>query len=240
MAAAPLTAPSRVLIWTETHQLGGCDRYLVDLLRGLDGGWSVALAGNPNPKFDAWLAERVPALLPRTLVPVATLPGSPLDRLRVRLGLRGAADSGDAGAATTGALDVDEGPLVRRAAVAALRYRQLAVNVPRLRGLLRRGGPAGRRVHHTRDTGRGGGRAPPPAATVPRLRGLLRRARRDVLFINNGGSRGGESCRAAVLAGRGEGVPRIVHFVHNMASPPLWPAGVERRYDRRLDAATSA
>ena len=77
------------------------------------------------------------------------------------------------------------------------------------------------------------------AVNVARGRRLLRRARPDLLFINNGGYPGGESCRALTLAAQAEGVPRVVHFVHNMAYPPFWPAAVERRYDARLDAITT-
>jgi glycosyltransferase involved in cell wall biosynthesis len=201
-AVAAGRAPTRVLVWTETHQIGGCDRYLADLLAGIDGErWSVAMSGNPNPEFDAWLAERVPGVLPRITVPVASLPGSPLERLRQRIGVRGVAETTEPAAG--GVLEVDEGSPARRAAVAGLRYQHVASN-------------------------------------FVRLRRLLRRARPDVLHVNNGGYPGGESCRAVVLAARAEGVPRIVHFVHNMAYPPLWPEAVERRYDARLDAATDA
>ena len=197
---AQVVAPARVLVWTETHQLGGCDRYLADLLPRLDPErWAVALAGNPNPEFDAWLADR--GLGPRHTVPVASLPDSRLERVRRRIGARGAAETGAATETTGGALTVEEGSLPRRAVVAALRYQHLAVNVAR-----------GRR--------------------------LLRGARPDVLFFNNGGYPGGESCRALTLAAAAEGVPRVVHFVHNMAYPPFWPQALEHRYDARLDAIT--
>ncbi len=199
--AQVLSGPARVLVWTETHQLGGCDRYLADLLPRLDPErWAVALAGNPNPEFDAWLADR--GLGPRHTIPVASLPDSRLERWRARLGVRGAAETGAAAGTTGGALTVEEGSLARRAGVAGLRYQHLAVNVAR-----------GRR--------------------------MLRRARPDLLFINNGGYPGAESCRALTVAAEAEGVPRVVHFVHNMAYPPFWPAAVERRYDARLDATTT-
>ena len=71
-----------------------------------------------------------------------------------------------------------------------------------------------------------------------RLVRLMARARPDVVLINNGGYPGAESCRLAALAARGAGVERVVHFVHNMAHPPAWPAPVERLLDRRIDRAT--
>ena len=76
------------------------------------------------------------------------------------------------------------------------------------------------------------------ALNLRRLRSLLDRRRPDVLLINNGGYPGAESCRMAALAARAAGVPRVLHFVHNMAHPPAWPAAIERRLDRRIDAAT--
>ncbi len=70
------------------------------------------------------------------------------------------------------------------------------------------------------------------------LRQLLATSRPDVLHLNNGGYPGGESCRMAALAAKAVGVPRVVHFVHNMAYPPARPATVERALDRRVDRAT--
>jgi glycosyltransferase involved in cell wall biosynthesis len=67
---------------------------------------------------------------------------------------------------------------------------------------------------------------------------MIRRIRPDVLLVNNGGYPGGESCRVAVLAARRAGVGRVVHFVHNMAFPPAWPVGPERRLDQRIDLST--
>jgi glycosyltransferase involved in cell wall biosynthesis len=77
------------------------------------------------------------------------------------------------------------------------------------------------------------------AANFIRLRRLIRRLRPDVVHVNNGGYPGGESCRMVVLAARAEGVPGVVHFVHNMAYPPEPPERVERALDARIDRATS-
>ena len=66
----------------------------------------------------------------------------------------------------------------------------------------------------------------------------MARAKPDVVLINNGGYPGAESCRVAALAARRAGVERVIHFVHNMAHPPAWPAPVERLFDRRIDHAT--
>ncbi len=76
------------------------------------------------------------------------------------------------------------------------------------------------------------------SANYVRLRQLLATSRPDVLHLNNGGYPGGESCRMAALAAKAVGVPRVVHFVHNMAYPPPRPVAVERALDRRVDRAT--
>ena len=78
------------------------------------------------------------------------------------------------------------------------------------------------------------------AWNLVRLTRLLRGARPDVLFVNNGGWPGAETCRWIPLAARRAGVPRVVQFVHNMPSAPHWPPAVERAVDRRVDAAVDA
>jgi glycosyltransferase involved in cell wall biosynthesis len=187
----------RVLIWTEAYWVGGCDRFLADLLGGLgDRPFEVRVAGIPLAEYDEWLSRKVPGLAPRETVRVASLPSSPLTR--ARLALRGSAD-GDGPPADLSAAGGDV-PLPVSAAVAGLRYRHAVTN-------------------------------------YVRLRRLLRRARPDVLFINNGGYPGGESCRYAAPAARAEGVPRVVHFVHNMAYPRNWPPEVEARIDAAVDDA---
>lgn len=167
----------------------------------------VSLAGNRHPEFDAWLGRRVPEVLPRETLPIANLVRSPLhqvDRWLARVP-GGAAAVGAPAATAVAADDAEPGggptaPVLRGAAVAALRYPQNAVN-------------------------------------LRRLLALLRRRRPDVLLINNGGYPGGESCRVLSLAARRAGIPRTVHFVHNMANPPEWPPDLERALDRRIDAS---
>lgn len=186
-----------LLIWTENYWIGGCDRFLVDLVRGLENRpVRISLAGNAYPEFDEWLAARVPEVLPRETLPIYNLVRSPLHALDRRL--RRSAQDNELPAAGEPPV---AGPLARDAAVASLRYAQGAVNLVWLRKLM---------IHR----------------------------RPDVLLINNGGYPGGESCRMAALAARSVGVPRILHFVHNMANPPAWPAALENRLDRRIDAAT--
>jgi glycosyltransferase involved in cell wall biosynthesis len=195
---AALARARKVLIWTENYWIGGADRFLVDLLRGLHGAdGQFVLAGNPHAAFDRWLAARLPWLGPRTTVPIATLAVNPLHRFDRRLGrdptaIRTAPAYGEP----------HQDPLPARAAIASLRYGQAALNLGRLRRLL--------------------------VAQAP-----------DTLLINNGGYPGGESCRMASLAAGQVGVPRIVHFVHNMAHAPAWPAVLERRLDRRIDHAVT-
>lgn len=195
--ASPSEATTRVLIWTEAHVVGGSDRFLIDLVRGLDGHpYSVAFAGIAHAGYDEWLRAELPHVPRRVTIPIASLPGSPLARIRARLGGDDAPPAELSAAGAGVALPVS-------VAVAGLRYRHAATN-------------------------------------VIRLRRMLRSARPDVLFINNGGYPGGESCRYAALAARHEGVPRTVHMVHNMAYPPNWPPAVERAIDRRVDAAVDA
>ena len=191
-------ATPELLVWTENYWIGGCDRFLADLIRALDD-WPVriSLAGNEHPAFDAWLGARVPDVLPRETLPIANLVRSPLHELERRTRrFAGRPRAVDAGYEAS-----SKEPLARAAAAAAVRYGQDAVN-------------------------------------LRRLVMLMRHRRPDVLLINNGGYPGGESCRVAAVAARRAGVPRILHFVHNMANPPAWPQPLERAFDRRIDAAT--
>ena len=184
--------PHRLLIWTENYWVGGCDRFLADLVAGLrDAPVGVVLAGNRHPEFDAWLEARVPWALPREIVDVANMRESPLAAVGRRVG---GGDGAHEGAPSSGFS-------VYGAGVAAVRYEQALRN-------------------------------------ERKLRRLIRRLRPDSILINNGGYPGGESCRLVPLAAKAEGIGRVVHFVHNMAYPPGWPMGMERRLDRRIDDAT--
>ena len=53
-----------------------------------------------------------------------------------------------------------------------------------------------------------------------KLAKLFQVIRPDVLLINNGGYPGGDTCRAAVLAGVRCGIPRVVMVVHSLAMVP--------------------
>lgn len=123
----------KLLIWTENYWIGGCDRFLVDLIEGLASEpLSITMAGNLNPEFDAWLTDRVPNLLPRETLPIANLVRSPLHAIEARVRRSDgegphANDSGDEG----------HHP-VRAVPVAALRYSQAVLNFVRLRGLMAR------------------------------------------------------------------------------------------------------
>ena len=130
----------RLLIWTENYWIGGCDRFLVDLIGGLrQRPVEVLLAGNPHPEFDAWLTTRVPWVMPRTTIPVANLVSTPLHRLD---GLR---RGGAHAVAVTPVAEVDgaspgnpaagDGKLLG-AAIAAARYGQATVNFARLGRLM--------------------------------------------------------------------------------------------------------
>lgn len=191
-----------LLIWTENYWIGGCDRFLVDLISGLSHAQvRIVLAGNTHPQFDLWLSQRVPEILPRDTLPIANLGDSSLHRLEDAL--RSVMHRSPPSSPSVASDEEPQigGPLARRAAVAALRYAQAGSN-------------------------------------LLRLRGLMRRHRPQVLLINNGGYPGGESCRVAALAARAEGVEKVLHFVHNMAFEPTWPAAIENRLDRRIDRAT--
>lgn len=206
-----MTPDRKLLIWTENYWVGGCDRFLVDLIGGLGTApVRVGLAGNPHPEFDAWLDRRVPWVLPRRVIPVANLVRTPLHRLdRWRHPAAGdpvraaVADTrpGSRPAGDPGAEPASEA-LAWRAGIATARYTQATLNFARLTRLFRELAP-------------------------------------DVLLINNGGYPGGESCRVAALAARRAGVPRVVHFVHNMAHAPAWPAAVEERLDREVNRAVA-
>jgi glycosyltransferase involved in cell wall biosynthesis len=135
--ASTVDGTKKLLVWTENYGLGGCDRFLVDLLSGLGGRLvSVALAGNPHPAFDRWLSARLPWALPRAEVSVANLVDTPLRRLdRWRGTARGTE------AAPMLPLDARADALPWRLAIAAARYTQASTNWLRLVRLLTQAGP---------------------------------------------------------------------------------------------------
>lgn len=132
-----LNGVKKLLVWTETYWVGGCDRFLVDLLSGLGGRpVSLALAGNPNAGFDRWLEARVPWVLPRSVVPIANLVDTPLHRLdRWRHGGTGLATD------AKGELEATRETLPWRTGIAAARYGQASLNWGRLVRLMVRAKP---------------------------------------------------------------------------------------------------
>lgn len=69
-----------------------------------------------------------------------------------------------------------------------------------------------------------------------KLAKLFQVIRPDVLMINNGGYPGGDTCRAAVLAGVRCGIPQVVMVVHNLAEVPnIWRRFPERVVDKLID-----
>ena len=125
---------SRLLIWTENYWIGGCDRFLVDLVSGLrDHPVEIVLAGNRHPEFDAWLAERVPDVMPRIVVDVLNQRESPLAKVKHRVPGAKAAEA-TALAAEPGV----PGFSLFSAGGAVARYEQAARNLRRLRRLVRR------------------------------------------------------------------------------------------------------
>jgi glycosyltransferase involved in cell wall biosynthesis len=128
---------SELLVWTENYWIGGCDRFLADLIAGLaDQPVRISLAGNEHPQFDAWLAERVPGVLPRETLPIANLVNSPLRALECRMRRSLARRTRQAAPDGSGA-----DSLIRAATVATVRYGQDAVNLRRLNELMRRRRP---------------------------------------------------------------------------------------------------
>jgi glycosyltransferase involved in cell wall biosynthesis len=153
----------KVVFYTENYTVGGCDRFLVDLVGNLDpDSFDIALAGNRNPGFDAWLASRLPAQLPRYVVDVSTLPNS---RLVQAAQPRLLHDSPNG--------DAIVGAQARRMAVAlgsaALRYEQVVPNYARLRRLFRRLRPD---VLHINNGGYPGGETCRLAALAARAEGV--------------------------------------------------------------------
>lgn len=151
----------KVAFYTENYVVGGCDRFLVDLISNLDASvFTTSLAGNVNPTFDAWLATRLPSHLPRLTISVATLPNSRLVRYGQPL-LVGGRDG----------KPEKRGPVRASAKIggALLRYEQALANYIRLRRLFRRLRPD---VLHINNGGYPGGETCRVAALAARREGV--------------------------------------------------------------------
>lgn len=165
----------KVLIWTENYWVGGCDRFLADLARGLPAGAvDLLLAGNPHPAFDSWLATHTPGLLPRITVPIANLVNSPVARLWQHF----SADLQKGGASLARGGNEPRSPSFIAAGVAVWRYRQAAANYVRLRTLLRQVRPD---VLHVNNGGYPGGESCRMAVLAARAE----RVPRVVQFVHN-------------------------------------------------------
>jgi glycosyltransferase involved in cell wall biosynthesis len=154
----------RVLFYTENYTVGGCDRFLADLVRNLDPeAFDTSLAGSLNPAFDRWLAARLPEHLPRHEVAVSTLPNSRLvqrvERWTRRLDQRDGQPFESA----------DSRGIAMRVGAAALRYEQAVPNYVRLRRLFRRLYPD---VLHINNGGYPGGETCRLAALAARAEGV--------------------------------------------------------------------
>jgi glycosyltransferase involved in cell wall biosynthesis len=159
----------KVVFYTENYVIGGCDRFLVDLIRNLDANvFTACLAGNVNLTFDDWLAERIPSQLPRHTINVSTLPSSRLIRHAEGAFVGGGSHTPKRGA----------GRELARVGGAALRYAQLGPNYVRLRRLFRRLEPD---VVHINNGGYPGGETCRLAAFAARAEGV----RGIVHFVHN-------------------------------------------------------
>lgn len=151
-------APLRVLIWMELVGIGGSERFMIDLAERLDAArFHLILASNPFPPIDAALARSHVSLGGRIKVGVATNQSSASLRLwrRMRRHRRGMAPTIRSTEDPPGAeVPAGAGTLMRHAAVAALRYGNLAANHHRLREVMVRARPD---VVHVNNGGYPGG-----------------------------------------------------------------------------------
>jgi glycosyltransferase involved in cell wall biosynthesis len=150
----------RVVFYTENYVVGGCDRFLVDLIQNLDGRFSTSLAGNVNPTFDQWLASRLPSHLPRATVRLATLPNSRLIRYSRPILVGGEGGEPEKRGARRAAA---------RVGGALIRYEQALTNYARLRRLFRQLRPD---VLHINNGGYPGGETCRVAALAARREGV--------------------------------------------------------------------
>lgn len=129
----------RVLVYTESHWLGGADKFLGDLLPRLDRGrFEATVASNPNEEFAEWLAQRAPGV-PHHAVGVTTEGDSRV--LAAARAVRNAAGGSPGPAPGPSSTDSVSDRPARTMAAAVLRWQRLASNVARLRGLLRQSRP---------------------------------------------------------------------------------------------------
>lgn len=82
------TEALRVLVVTQTHSVGGCDRFLADLARHLDPQRvELQFLGNHHPEIDRYLASRVPAFPGRHELDLRDMRAPWLGKVALRVGL---------------------------------------------------------------------------------------------------------------------------------------------------------
>lgn len=206
-----IALPQRVLFWTENYQVGGCDRFLADLIHGAQElGWDCVTAGNPNPAMDSYLKSQG-ITKPRITIPIrstylcATHPVANLvkSHLRPRNKIPHPVGSPTSSTESRAKLSVIASRALLQVGESLIRWLTLPGNYRALRRLV--------------------------TDTKP-----------SVVVINNGGYPAGESCRAMAIAAHRAGVPRIIHVVHNIPRSPSWPQRAETAYDRHLSEITEA
>ncbi len=200
-----------VLLWTENYQIGGCDRFLTDLYHAVDPAyWNVRFVGNENPEMDRFLTTQG-VQLPRITIPIRSVAA-----LSIKVNDRRGSPQQNASR--------DTPTISTRRARRATRLTRSSLEVlrptfPVVDAALRY--------------------AFAPVNYRRQLR-LLKKICPDVVLINNGGYPAAESCRTMALAAHSVGIRRIIHAVHNIPAPPVWPSSTERALDRRLAEVTDA
>ena len=205
--------PLRVLVYSETYQVGGCDRMLADLAAHFDPeAVELTFAGNAHPDMDDYLAGRVPGFTGRDEIPVANMREPLLGKVAHRLGVSARARDPEAARPWEEAEAEGGAP-----APSALQRVEIATSTAQ--------------------------RLTQDARNLRALRALVRRRRPDVLHANNGGYPGAESVRIAPLAARREGVPSVqfVHnMAFPMGPPRAVERTLDGRVDRSVNGWVTA
>ncbi len=201
----------RVLLWTENYQIGGCDRFLTDLYHAVNPtAWSLHFSGNENPEMDRFLTTQG-VQLRRITIPIRSVAALSIKVNNQRVSPQQNASHDTPIIATCRARRATR---LTRSSLEVLRP-----TFPVVDAALRY--------------------AFAPVNYRRQIR-LLKNIRPDVVFINNGGYPAAESCRTMALAAHSVGTRRIIHAVHNIPAPPVWPSSAERALDRRLAEVTDA
>lgn len=181
----------RILLYAENFVVGGGERYLRDLVRGLvDNHCEVRIGCRGSTELLDYL-RAIHDDVPVDALPILTITSSAAYRLGQK-----------SGAGRDPRFD-----RLRSATNAAVSLAHMGPNVAVIRQWLKQHQP-------------------------------------DIFHINNGGYPGGESCRAAAVAGRLACVPVVSMFVHSQAGPRRWPtleeAAIDGLISRGLDTVVVA